>query len=67
VGSHVAVVLQYVALCYTVLQCVAVHFTGGLWRCTLRVLQCVAVYCSVLQCVAACFMGGLSLASTSLA
>jgi len=63
----VAVVLQYVALCYTVLQCVLwVACRDVLYVCC-SALQCYAVYCSVLQSVAACFMGGLSLASTSLA
>ena len=37
--------LQYVAVCCSVLQCVAVYC---------RVLPCVAVCCSVLQCVAVC-------------
>jgi len=39
-------VLQYVAVCCSVLQCVAVCCS---------VLQCVAVWCSVVQCVAVCF------------
>ena len=37
--------VQYVAVCCSVLQCVAVCCS---------VLQCVAVCCSVLQCVAVC-------------
>ena len=56
-------VLQRVAACYSVLQCVAVCrsakfdpiiYTGTLTVCRCSVLQCVAVCCSVLQCVAVC-------------
>jgi len=42
-------VLQCVAVCCSVLQCVAVECMY-----LLSVLQCVAVCCSVLQCVAVC-------------
>ena len=38
-------VLQYVAVCCSMMQCVAACYS---------VLQCVAVCCSVLQCVAVC-------------
>jgi len=47
-------VLQRVAVCCRVLQCVS-HATDPLaWWCLLQLLQCVAVCCSVLQCVAVC-------------
>jgi len=51
-------VLQCVALCCTLLQCVAVRveYVGRTLRTYvyIYVLQCVAVCCSVLQCVAVC-------------
>jgi len=55
-------VLQCVAVCCSVLQCVDCHnfhhvFTGVPDLCVAvccSVLQCVAVCCSVLQCVAVC-------------
>jgi len=46
-------VLQCVAVCCSVLQCVTVYCSAlqcAAWRC--RVLQCIAVSCSELQCVA---------------
>ena len=46
--------LQYVAVCCSVLQCVAVSETWRFHTERARVLQCVAVCCSVLQCVAVC-------------
>ena len=46
--------LQCVAVCCSVLQCVAVRFEVDL-MCYCSVMQCVAVCCSVLQCVAAWF------------
>jgi len=48
-------VLQYVAVCCSMLQCVAV--CCSVLQCVAvcySVLQCVAVCCSVLQCVAVC-------------
>jgi len=45
--------LQCVAVCCSVLQCVAVWFEVDL-MCSCSVLQCVAVCCSVLQYVAVC-------------
>jgi len=45
-------VFQCVAVCCSVLQCVAVRFLTNLRHC--RVLQCVAVCCSLSQCVAMC-------------
>ena len=50
VSSQHCSVLQSVAMCCSVLQCVAV------WTCIrgTQYLSCVAVCCSVLQCVAAC-------------
>ena len=54
--------LQHVALCCSLLQCVAVKYSFSRKRCTScwldkglflgSVLQCVAVCCSALQCVA---------------
>jgi len=53
--------MQCVAVCCSVLQCVAVRWSFGtvttvtsifLWACS--VLQCVAVCCRLLQCVAVC-------------
>jgi len=49
---------QYVAICCSVLQCVAAnmvrHVCGcEVWVCV-SILQFVAVCCSVLQCVAVC-------------
>ena len=44
--------MQCVAVCCSVLQCVAVIEIE--WHCTCHRLQCVAVCCSVLQCVAVC-------------
>ena len=41
------IMLQCVTVCCSVLQCVAVCYS---------VLQCVTVCCSVLQCVAACYI-----------
>jgi len=41
--------VAYVAVCYSVLQCIVV---------CCKIQQCVAVFCSVLQCVAACCSGG---------
>ena len=59
--------LQHVAVCCSVLQCVPVCCAiytgnvaadicccGGLGRGDVALLQCVAVCCSVLQCVAVC-------------
>jgi len=53
-------VLQCVAMCCSVFQCVAVLTivlkSMGRYVCwQVRVLQCVAVCCNVLQCVAMCF------------
>jgi len=53
------VLLQCVAVCCSVLKCVAVWFQEDL-MCCCSVLQCVAVYCSVLQCVAVWFEVHLS-------
>jgi len=53
----IRIIFQCVAVCCSVLQCVA----GVLQVCCkcvavcCSVLQCVAVYCSVLQCIAVCF------------
>jgi len=50
--------LQCVAVCCSVLQCVALGALGKArvlsGRCVAVVLQCVAVCCSVLQCVVVC-------------
>ena len=48
--------LQHVAVCYMVLQCIAVSdpAAGARWDVCTSVLHCVAVCCSVLQRVAAC-------------
>jgi len=43
-------VLQCVAVCCSVLQCVIVNLVTS----KIDMLQCVAVCCSVLQCVAVC-------------
>jgi len=48
--------VQCVAVCCSVLQCVAHHYTVLIARSKglLKLVQCVAVCCSVLQCVAVC-------------
>ena len=67
--AGVSCVSQYVAACYSVLQCVAGVLQCAYCRCVAqthqiaavsktvmcrRCVQCVAVCCSVLQCVAVC-------------
>ena len=48
-------VSQCVAVCCSVLQCVAADENEELWvRVRCSVLQCIAVCCGVLQCVAVC-------------
>jgi len=61
-SHHSLCVLQCVAVCCSVLQCVGAQKRAIVWRENMpsffgvccSVLQCVAVCCSVLQCVAVC-------------
>jgi len=55
-GSEQAGAVQCVAVCCSVLQCVAAVWPGRgrqMW-CSVLQCECVAVCCSVLQCVAVC-------------
>ena len=60
-GRECRSVLQCVAVCCSVLQCIngmVVHTQGAGVDLCCKVLQCVAVCCSVLQCVAVCKWNG---------
>ena len=46
--------LKHVAVCCSVLQCVAVSHVAAIRHGSKACLQCVAVCCSVMQCVAVC-------------
>ena len=53
-SSHLWCMLQCVAVCCSVLKCVAAA-NALLYLTPVNMLQCAAVFCNVLQCVAICF------------